>query len=163
MRKEVQTGNLIKLVIFDAYGVLLSRGYPDTAEAVARKYGLNSKRVFDVLYTKYFNRVAMREISQKEALDFSVRELGLPISGMELQQLHFSLVKLNKKALSFAERLKKKYMTLMLSKNTRSQFQWVLFSFPALRAVFGKNIINTWEYGLPKAGKETVDFICKRF
>lgn len=163
MRNKQHGRNEIRLVIFDAYGVLFSRGYPDTAEAVAKKYGLDSKRIFDVLYTKYFNKAAVREISQKEAWDLSVRELGLPISGEELRDLHFSLVRLNNKARCFAEGLKKKHTILMLSKNTRSQFRWLLGAFPVLRKSFGKNILNTWEYGLPKAGKETVDFVCKRF
>lgn len=168
MQGDTLTGKLrmfkpLKLVIFDAYGVVLSRGYPDTAEALHKRLGVSAKLAFTVMYTEYFNQAALRKISQKEAWSKSVEALRLPLSGSELRDLHFGLVRMNRRTLRFAEQLKKDYAILLLSKNTRSQFQWLLSSFPVLRRVFGKNILNTWEYGLPKAGKETVEFVCQRF
>jgi hypothetical protein len=57
----------IKLIIFDAYGVCLSKGYPDTAEYLARKYRIDKKRILQIMYVKYMNLAAMKSVTQKEA------------------------------------------------------------------------------------------------
>ena len=69
----------------------------------------------------------------------------------------------NKSVLQLANKLKKDYKILLLSKNTRSQFKDVNNKFPELKKVFGKDTMNIWEYNLPKAGKKTIELICKKY
>jgi len=42
--------NSIKLIIFDGYGVILSRGYPDTCRALAEKFKLPEKELLAIIY-----------------------------------------------------------------------------------------------------------------
>ena len=153
----------LKLIIFDAYGVCLNQGYPNTSKYLAKKYRLNWQAVQNILYRKYFNQAALKQISQKSAWEFALKELGLPLSLDQLKILHYGLMKTNPKVLVLARKLKQHYRIALLSKNTREQFTEVKRRFPVLKKTFGKNLINTWEYDLPKASEATVRFLCKRF
>ena len=66
---------------------------------------------------------------------------------------------LNKQVAYFAKSLEMN--TLLLSKNTRSQF-YDAESLLHFKKYF-KNVINTWEIRLPKASKETCNYIFKKF
>ena len=153
----------IKLIIFDAYGVCLTGGYPPTCKFFAKKFKRNWKELYSVIYTKYFNQAALKQISQENAWLKAIRELNLPISVNALKKKHYGLMGTNKSVLQLANKLKKNYKILLLSKNTRSQFKDINDKFPELKKTFGKNIMNTWEYNLPKASKETVRVICKKY
>ncbi len=155
--------NKIKLIIFDAYGVCLNEGYPNTSKYLARKYGLKWQKVQKILYAKHFNQAALKLISQKTAWQKAIEELNLPLSVGQLKRLHYSLMKTNAKVLKIAANLKKHYTVVLLSKNTREQFKDVNKKFPELKKTFSKNLINTWEHSLPKASRETVKFLCKKF
>ena len=152
----------IKLVIFDCYGAVLSKGYPDTVAVLSKRFNISEKKIFEVMYTKYFNMAARRKISQKEAWEKAIEELGLPITRKELLEIHFGLLKINKSVFEIAKQLRKKYATLLLSKNTRSQFAETKKRFPIVWKNFD-SVINTWELGLPKASGETIREICRRF
>lgn len=153
---------MIKLIIFDCYGLVLNEGYPNTAKALAKKYGGPWENYHKIMYQKYFNSAAERKISQKEAWQNTVDYFKLPISWRKLRNLHYQLFKINKRAVELSQRLNKKgYQTLLLSKNTRSQFADTCRRFN-LKKKF-KNVINTWELGLPKASKKTLREITKRF
>jgi putative hydrolase of the HAD superfamily len=152
----------IKLIIFDGYGALLSRGYPDTVKVLAKKFKLPPSKLQAVFYTKYFNQAALRKITQKQAWELAVRELKLPIKWQKVRDLHLALFSVNQPVLKIAQNLRKNYTTLMLSKNTRSQFSDTKKRFPRVWASFDA-VINTWELKLPKASKETVLEICRRF
>ncbi|PIY96837.1 MAG: hypothetical protein COY66_02830 [Candidatus Kerfeldbacteria bacterium CG_4_10_14_0_8_um_filter_42_10] len=153
---------MIKLIIFDCYGLVLNEGYPNTAKALAKKYGGPWKKYYEIMYKKYFNLAAERKISQKEAWQNTVDYFQLPITWQELKDLHYHLFKINSQAIELNRELNKKgYKTLLLSKNTRSQFADTCRRF-GLKKKF-KNVINTWELGLPKASKETLKEIMKRF
>ena len=121
------------------------------------------REVYSILYTKYFNQAALKKITQQKAWELAIKELGLPLSVQAIKDIHYRLMGVNKKVLRVAERLKKKYDILILSKNTRGQFKDISKRFPSLRKVFGKNIINTWEYDLPKASKEAMQMVLDRF
>ncbi|KKQ40031.1 MAG: hypothetical protein US58_C0024G0002 [Candidatus Magasanikbacteria bacterium GW2011_GWA2_37_8] len=154
----------IKLVIFDCYGVVITGGYPFTAVIISKKFKMDSKNVYEIMYTKYTNLAAVRKITQKSAWEKAVEELNLPITAKELKQIHYATFKLNKKIISLVKSLQKQRIgTLLLSKNTRSQLHDVNVMIPEIKKTFGKNIINTWELNLPKASKETINFICKKF
>ncbi|OGY45924.1 MAG: hypothetical protein A3J65_04045 [Candidatus Buchananbacteria bacterium RIFCSPHIGHO2_02_FULL_45_11b] len=153
--------NKIKLIALDGYGILLSRGYPQTVAVIAKKTGLPEKWLFDVIYKKYFNQAALKKITQKQAWESAVKELKLPMSWQALRALHLGLFKINQPAFRLAKELKKKYKVIMLSKNTRSQFADTKKKLPAVWREL--EAINTWEYNLPKASKETINFLCQRY
>ncbi|MBI2989639.1 MAG: hypothetical protein HYY51_00415 [Candidatus Magasanikbacteria bacterium] len=155
---------MIKLIIFDAHGVIFKGGYVATARALSRRLSIPYERVYEVMYTKYVNRAALREITQTEAWTRTIQDLSLPLTIKELRNLHYSLLSVNKPILHCAKRLKNKYRIIILTKNMRSQWADTRVLFPEVWKVFGsKNMINTWEYRLPKAKSETMYFLCQRF
>lgn len=153
----------IKLIIFDAYGVCVMGGYPQTSKALAKKFGGKWQDYFEVFYTKYFNQAALKKISQRQAWEKAIKEMGLPVTVDEVKKLHYSFIRPNKEVLEVAAQLKSHHQILLLSKNTRSQFKDLHQQHPEIQEVFGKDMINTWEYDLPKASRETVYFVCKRY
>jgi len=156
------TKNNIKLIIFDCYGLVLNEGYPNMSKALAKKFGGHWQDYQDIFYYKYFNLAATRKISQKQAWEEGVKYFNLPISWEEVRDLHYGLMKLDKRAVKLNKELNSQgYKTLLLSKNTRSQLADVTKQF-GLKKIF-RNIINTWELNLPKASKKTLRLILKRF
>lgn len=153
---------MIKLIIFDAYGVCLTGGYMETAKFLAKKFKREAKEIYTVLYTKYFNLAAEKKITQQAAWERGIKELSLPLSANRAKKIHYDLMGLNKKTLELARELKNNYQILLLSKNTRSQLKDINDRFPRLKKVFGQNIINTWEYGLPKASRKTIKYILNK-
>ena len=152
----------IKLVVLDGYGVVFSRGYPDTVKALAKRVKLPEKILQEVIYNKYFNLAAERKITQKQAWRLTVKELALPVSWQELRDLHLGLLRINQPAFQLARKILRKYLTIILSKNTRSQFQATKKKFPLVWRSFDA-MINTWELGLPKASQKTISLIAERF
>ena len=142
----------IKLVVLDGYGIIFSRGYPDTIKALARKFSIPGKKLHEVIYKKYFNLAAERKITQKQAWQMPIKELNLPLSWQELRDLHMGLLKINKPTFELVKKIKKKYPTMMLSKSTRTQFTATKKKFPQVWRSLDA-AINTWELGLPKASK----------
>lgn len=153
----------MKLIIFDAYGVVLSGGYPPTSKWLAKKFNRDWQEIYAVIYKKYFNLAAEKKITQQEAWSKTIEELNLPITVTELKKVHYKLMGVNRRVLNKAAELKRSFHVLLLSKNTRGQFADINHKFPQLKSVFGKNIINTWEYDLPKASIETMNMVFFRF
>jgi len=153
----------IKLVVFDANGVCINGGFPETSQALGKKFKRDWKEIYAVLYTKYFNMAAVKKISQQSAWADAIKELNLPITVKEIKKIHYGLMSVNKATINLVNSLKKKYQVALLSKNTRSHFNDLNKLFPKMSSAFGKNMINTWEYNLPKASPETMKFILKRF
>lgn len=171
----------IKLIILDAYGPVITGGYPPTCKFLAKKFkvrplyikgdrGIYSatqrerakwEYLYEVIYKKYFNMAAERKITQKEAWEMAIKELNLPLSVEEAKKIHYELMGLNKKVLAFTKKLNKSIKILLLSKNTRSQFSDVNNKLN-FRKYF-KYVINTWELSLPKASRETLRYIMKKF
>lgn len=151
----------IKFIIFDAYGVILKGGYPQTCKALAKKYKRDWLEIYEVMYKKYFNMAATRKISQKDAWVLAVKELNLPVDWKDVRSLHYSFMGVNENVAKFIQTIDKNIPTLLLSKNTRSQFSDAekLFGFQK----YFTYIINTWELGLPKASKETMNYIIKKY
>ncbi|MBU1036815.1 HAD-IA family hydrolase [Patescibacteria group bacterium] len=154
--------NKIKLIIFDCYGLVLNEGFPNTAKALTKKFGGKYQDYYKVMYKKYFNLAAERKVSQKQAWFKTVERFNLPLTWQELRDLHYSLMKVDQRVINLNQQLNSRgYKTLLLSKNTRSQFSDVCRKF-GLKNKF-KNVINTWELGLPKASQATLKVILKRF
>ncbi|KKQ28175.1 MAG: hypothetical protein US42_C0001G0026 [Candidatus Magasanikbacteria bacterium GW2011_GWC2_37_14] len=89
---------MIKLIIFDAYGVVITGGYPFTAKKVAKRFKINEKHAYKIIYG-FFNEAAERKISQKSAWEKAVKALNISITGKELKQIHYSTFGLNKQIL----------------------------------------------------------------
>lgn len=153
----------IKLIIFDAYGVVLSGGYPSTSKWLAKRFNMDWQEIYAVIYKKYFNSAAEKKITQREAWSKTIEELNLPITVAELKKNHYRLMAVNHRVLSKALQLRRVYQILLLSKNTRGQLSDINHKFPQLKKTFEKNIINTWEYDLPKASVETMNMVFSRF
>src|SRR3989339_1692392 len=152
----------IKLIIFDGYGVVLSRGYPDTVDTLAKmNTGISRKRLFEILYLDHFNSAAEHKISQKRAWQLSAKEFKI-MNWYGLRDLHLGLISINRPVFQLAKRLRKKYATLMLSKNTRSQMVACKKRFPHVWQSFDL-VLNTWEFKLTKTSPETFRIICKKF
>lgn len=151
----------IKLIILDAYGPVITGGYQATCKFLAKKYKRNSEYFYQVIYKKYFNMAAERKITQQAAWEMAIKELDLPLSVKEAKTIHYGLMGLNMKVLDFIKKFDDNIKILLLSKNTRSQFSDVNNKLN-FRGHF-KYVINTWELGLPKASKETLRYIMKKF
>src|SRR3989338_306907 len=152
----------IKLIILDGYGVVFSRGYPDTCDVLAKKFGVSRKKIYDTMYIKYCNLAALRKITQKEVWELTIRDLNLPISASAMETLHYKLLKPRTGLVKIAKVFKKRYKVVLLSKNTRVQFSDVKKKYPKVFEIFDA-AINTWELNLPKASRETIQLIAKRF
>ena len=105
----------------------------------------------------------MKKITQAEAWRLAVKELKLPVAWQKVRQMHYDLMSCNRLVLDSAQKLRQQYQILLLSKNTRSQFRDMQNNFPIFRKVFGSDMINTWEYNLPKASRETMDFVFAKY
>ena len=151
----------IKLIILDCYGVAMEGGYPQTMKAIGEYFNRDWNDLHDIFYYKYFNMAAEKKITQKEAWVYAIKEVGLDLDWHEVRDLHYSFFKLNKEILPFVKEIKKKVKVLLLSKNTRSQFADAE-KLTGFRKYY-KNVINTWELGLPKANKKTYYYIMKKF
>lgn len=153
---------MVRLIIFDCYGLVLNEGFPNTSQVLAKRYGGKWQGYQKIMYGKYFNMAAERKISQKDAWIKTVKDCHLTMTWQELRDLHYSLMSINERVFRFNKELNKRgYQTLLLSKNTRSQFADVCKKFHLKKSF--KNIINTWELGLPKASKTTLREIMRRF
>ena len=69
------TSPKVKLVVLDGYGIIFSRGYPDTVKLLNKKFRIPENQLYEIIYKKYFNSAAERKISQKQAWQKSVEEL----------------------------------------------------------------------------------------
>ncbi len=157
MKKSIN----IKFIIFDAYGVILKGGYPQTCEALGKKFNRDWNEIYEILYKKYFNMAATRKITQKDAWVLAIKELELPIDWKEARDIHYGFMGVNNDVAKFINTIDKNIPTLLLSKNTRSQFSDAekLFGFKK----YFTHVINTWELGIPKASKKTMRYITKKF
>jgi putative hydrolase of the HAD superfamily len=151
----------VKLIVLDCYGIVLSRGFPDTVEFLHKRYGGSKKRMMQIIYYKYFNQAALGKISQPLAWQKAIDELKLPLSWRELHDLHISLLKINKPAFNLAKILSKDYQVIILSKNTRMQMTATKSKHPQLEKNF--LVINARDINLPKASEQTVKYLLKKF
>ena len=151
----------IKIIIFVDYENVLTRIYTDKVEEISKKYKISEKKIFDVMYKKYFNLAASRKMTQKQAWIETVKELHLPMDWKELRDIHYELMQLNPPAIKLAQQLRKDYITVMLSKNTRSQFTYVKKKLKLEK--YFDYVINTFELNLTKASRKTCLYLMKKF
>ncbi len=154
---------MIKLIIFDAYGVFLHGGYPLTMQALGQRFHRDWEELYAIFYTKYFNQAAERKISQQQAWEYAIRETGLPTTVAAIKRIHYGFMGINRQVLGFIRQLPKRYRILLLCKNTRSQFHDACVRLPKLQHTFGRHMLNTWEHRLPKASPKTIQLVLRRY
>jgi HAD superfamily hydrolase (TIGR01509 family) len=152
----------IKLLIVDYYGVMTTGSYKDTCAWIAKKYNLVYEEVYKLVYHKYFNMAALGKISEKDSFELPARKLNLEETWKELRKKHLSFQKLNQPVFNLIRKLQAQgYKVLLLSKNTRPQFNYNLKLFKT--RLYFKNIINTLDLKLPKSSKKIMLVVLKRF
>lgn len=154
--------NKIKLIIIDFYGVMTKGSYKETCKWLAEKYKLDYDYLYNIIYHKYFALAAVGKITEKQSFALPIKELNLKETWQELRKKHLSFQVLNKSVFSLCLKLQEEgYTILLLSKNTPEQFNYVLKKF-RIRKYF-KNIINTFDLGLPKSSVKTIKYVLKKY
>lgn len=152
----------IKLIVFDFNGMLTKLSYRHLARYIAKKYHLSFDQVYDVLYHKYFNQAALKQIGELEFYDKTRQELHLEESARKLQQIHLAKNKLNKSVFDYGLSLMKRgYTVVLLSKNIPHQFKVEVRSLNVHK--YYPYIVNTSELGLPKASRQTMRYLLKKY
>lgn len=152
----------IKLIVFDAYGVILKGGYPRTMRILAKMFHKNWQDLYAIFYTKYFNLAAEGKISEKDSWQKPISYFKIPLSWKKVLSIHINGMKINKENFKLANNLSSRYITVLLTKNTPLQFKMGIVKKFNLTPLF-THIINTYNLKLPKAGKETYQYLMKRF
>ena len=161
-RKNNQKRKDIKLIIVDFYGVVMRGSYKDTCRWLASKYKMDYDKLYRIVYHKYFISAIKGRVSEKESFQLAIKELGIKENWRELRKKHLSFEKINKLVFNFCRDLQKKGHTiLLLSQSTPPQLASKLKEFK-IRKYF-KNIINTYDYKLPKADKRVIRKALKKF
>jgi HAD superfamily hydrolase (TIGR01509 family) len=151
-----------KLIIVDLYGVMTTGNYHNICAWLAKKYHRTERDVYKIVYHKYFNLAALGKITEKESFEKALQDLGMTENWREIRARHLEYLLLNKQVFAYVLGLQKQgFKILLLSKNVPSQFRDIVSKYK-LRKYF-KNIINTYDLGLPKASKETINFVLKKF
>lgn len=148
--------------MIDFNGVLVYGNYHTLANWLAKKFHKKEKDIYKILYHKWFNQAAEGFISEKEFFENALKELKFPLTWQQARQKYISAVKANRPLIKYARELQKKgYKILVLSKNVPSQFRDGV-RISGIRKYF-KHLINTYDLGLPKASKKTMQLVLRRF
>ena len=154
--------NNIKLIIVDLYGVMSTGSYKDTCKWIAKKYHLDFKEVYEIVYFKYFTPATLGKMTEAQSFQRAVLELGIQEDWKKIRQLHLGFLKLNKPVFKLVKKLQANgHKILLLSKNTPPQFNWSVKNM-GLKKTF-KHIVNTFYLGLPKSSPKTMKWVCKKF
>lgn len=153
---------MIKLIIVDFYGVMTQGSYRETCQWLSKKYGIGYKKLYDIVYHKYFSAAAVGKITERASFAGPIKEFGFRETWQELRRKHLSFQKLNRPVFDLCRELQRAGFTiLLLSKNTPWQFKFALKKLKIRR--YFKNIINTYDLKLPKASKKTIQAVLKKF
>lgn len=161
-KRKLKGRDKIGLVIVDFYGVMTRGSYKDTCQWLSKKYGISYKKLYEIIYHKYFSRATLGKITEKESFELPIKELGLRETWQQLRKKHLSFQILNKPVFDFCRQLQRKgFKILLLSKNTPPQFEYAMRKMKIRRDF--KNIINTFDLKFPKASPKTISVILKKF
>ena len=152
---------MIKLIICDFTGVVVTGGHKKLCRELAEKYNLDFDYVYDVVYTKYFNQFVVNKISEQETFAKPIEELGLKENWQDLVQMYLKTHTINQEMVDYIGELRKKYKVILLTKNIKHYLDWERKEF-GLDGMFD-DIINTSEINLPKASTETLNYVLGRY
>lgn len=152
----------IKLFLFDFTGVVCSGGHWLLCKKLGRRFRRDPKKLFDIIYTKYFNQLAVKKVTERESYVKALEELNLNLDWKEVRDAYLYRHKLQKQVVVLANRLRKQgYIVVLLSKNHRPYFEWEKKEFKLVK--YFDALINTQDLNLPKMSPKTLDYILKRF
>ena len=152
-----------KLIVLDFHGILVKGDYKPVCRMLAKKHKVKWQDVYEVLYKTHFRKAVVGEIPESQVYLRTFKHFGWKgESWREAHEYHKNAMQLNKCVYKLALQLQKKgYTLLMLSQNTSDQFKSYIKRFD-LKKDF-KYITNTFDLGVPKASRETTEWIKKEF
>lgn len=151
-----------KLIILDFHGVALRGSMRELCRWAAKVQKRPFQEMYDIIYWKWFARAVVGKISEQQFFDAAAKEVGMPGQGKKFRRIHLDAQKPNRRVFRYAAQLRKRgFEILLLSKNTAPQFKEYIRRF-RLKEKF-PYIINTYDLRLPKASKETVQYLLKKF
>lgn len=152
----------IKLFLFDFTGVVVSGGHFWMAKKMGRRFRRDPKELYAVFYTKYFNLLAVKKVTEKESWTKPIAELRLPLGWQEARKIYLDSHKLKTQVVKLADTLRSQgYRVVLLSKNHRPYLEHEKKQFH-LKKHF-EVIINTQDLNLPKMSPATLQYVLKRF
>ena len=152
---------MIKIILFDFTGVIVTGGHKKLCRQLSEKYNFPADKIYDVMYTKYFNLFATNKISEPEAYEGPKKEFGFTETWQELAEMLLRTHVINQPMVDYIAELRRKFRVVLLTKNIVRYLDWERKEF-GLDAMFD-DIINTSEINLPKASKETLNYLLNRY
>lgn len=152
----------IKLILWDFNGVTVVGDHKLTAKHFGQKHHTPWKKVHDVFYTKYFNQLALNKISEKTAWQQPIQELGWNEDWQRVRTWHLNQQQLRKTVVQYVQSLRRRgYQCVLFTKNYEP---WIRYQEKRLHFTrYFDDIFNTQKFNLPKAGKNTIRFVCQRY
>jgi HAD superfamily hydrolase (TIGR01509 family) len=152
----------IKLVMFDAAGVIWDGGYPFTCKYLSKKYNLPYEKVLEIMQDKWFLQACTGKMTSLDAWERGAKELGINLSGEELEDLHLGLHQVRKPLLDFADDLRKKgYICIILSNNFSKYINKFIKDF-SLRKHFDE-ILNSQDLGFKKQDPRMFEYVFNKY
>ncbi|MFH0829462.1 MAG: HAD-IA family hydrolase [Candidatus Kerfeldbacteria bacterium] len=152
----------IKLVLWDFNGVVVNGDHAILSRHFGRIHGTPWQKVYAILYTKYLNLYAMNRITDREAWEGPIRELGWKQDWQKMKWWYLNRQRLQKTVIAYVQTLRRRgYACAVISKNITT---W--FAYLRKRLGFEKyfdGVVETQSLNLPKSSPQTVRYLCKRF
>ena len=145
---------MIKLILLDFTGVIVTGGHKQLCQQLAEESDFSADHIYEVVYTKYFNKFAVNEISEEENWAGPLRELGIDKEWQEVRDMYLQTHQLNTPMVDFVKELRTQYKAVILTKNYKKYLDWERVKFGLDDLV--DDIINTQELGLPKMSDQTL-------
>lgn len=156
---------MIKLVLFDFNGVTVTGGFEATSAWLAEQLRWGRARwreVYAVLYTKWFTKAQLSEISEPDYWKGALDELGLAVPVDMVRDYHFGTHRLRTGIVPIIRALQRRGVkAALLTKNLREYVPRYVKQF-SLDTLFD-TVINTQEFGLPKGHPDVIRRTAKQF
>ncbi|MFZ6035683.1 MAG: HAD hydrolase-like protein [Patescibacteria group bacterium] len=152
----------IKLILWDFNGVTVVGDHTLTSKHFGKKHHAPWRRVYAILYTKYFNQLALNTISEQKAWSAPLRELGWHEDWRAVRRWHLGQQRLRTTVIGYVQSLRRRgYQCVLFSKNYEP---WVKYQERRLHfSRYFDDVLNTQKYNLPKASQKTIRFVCRRY
>lgn len=152
---------MVKLIIFDFNGVATKGGYAKSMPILAKRYNIPKQALYDIFYTKYLNMGATNQISEDDVWRLPVKHFGIKDDWRQIRKFHWDLQTPNFPVVNLANKLRKNYQVIILTKNISGQLDYIVKQTKIDK--YFDEIINTQELNLPKASHRTMLYITNKF
>lgn len=112
---------MIKVIISDLAGVLLSGYDPYLCAWIAKKFNKKLEEIQPII-DKHFTASESGEYTEYECFEFIIKELNLDIDPLELQNKRMEFTKINPKMKKFILQLRKKYLVVFATNSSAEEF-----------------------------------------